>query len=126
MVDNARKRVPFRRRREGKTDYRFRLNLLKSRMPRAVVRKTLTKNIVQFINYTDKGDRVVAHANSEELKKFGWDGKGTTIPSAYLTGVLAAKRANSTWMRTATGPGWSRNALSTQQSRHSVAHRSRH
>ncbi len=41
MAMDARHRVSFRRRREGKTDYRARLALIKSNLPRAVVRRTL-------------------------------------------------------------------------------------
>ena len=93
MTRKASDRVPFRRRREGKTNYRHRLKQLKSGLPRAVVRKTLTKTIVQFIEYNQTGDKVLAQAVSTELKKFGWDGSCANIPSAYLTGLLAAKRA---------------------------------
>lgn len=95
MARTARDRIPFRRRREGKTDFRCRLRLLRSHLPRAVVRRTLTKVMVQFIEYSPVGDKVVAQATSTELKKFGWDKSLTNLTSAYLTGVLAAKRAKS-------------------------------
>jgi len=95
MARTARDRIPFRRRREGKTDFRYRLRLLKSHLPRAVVRRTLTKTIVQFIEYAPVGDKIVAQATSTELKKFGWDKSNTNLTSAYLTGLLAAKRAKS-------------------------------
>ena len=65
-------RVPFRRRREGRTDYRRRLQLLKSELPRAVVRKTNTGMVVQVYKYTDRGDEIVASAVANELKKLGW------------------------------------------------------
>ena len=93
MARKASDRVPFRRRREGKTNYRYRLKQLKSAKPRAVVRKTLTKTIVQFVRYDQTGDMVVAQATSIELKKLGWEGSCANVPSAYLTGLLAAKRA---------------------------------
>lgn len=93
MARKASDRVPFRRRREGKTNYRYRLRQLKSGKPRAVVRKTLTMTIVQFIKYDQAGDKVIAQAVSTELKKYGWEGSYSNIPSAYLTGLLAAKRA---------------------------------
>ena len=93
MTRKASDRVPFRRRREGKTNYRHRLKQLKSGLPRAVVRKTLMKTIVQFIEYDQTGDKVLAQAVSTELKKFGWDTSCSNVPSAYLTGLLAAKRA---------------------------------
>ena len=86
-------KVPFRRRREFKTNYRYRLKLLKSRLPRAVVRKSLKHTIVQFIKFDAEGDQVLATASSIELKKLGWDGSTSNLPAAYLTGLLAGKRA---------------------------------
>jgi large subunit ribosomal protein L18 len=93
MARKASDRVPFRRRREGKTNYRYRLAQVKSGKPRAVVRKSLTKTTVQFIAFDYAGDKVIAQATSTELKKFGWEGSTTNITSAYLTGLLAAQRA---------------------------------
>lgn len=93
MADGPRYSVKFRRRREGKTNYRTRLALLKSRMTRAVVRKTLTNVIVQFVEFTPEGDKILAAAEGKELKKFGFEGSAKCSSSAYLTGLLAAKRA---------------------------------
>ncbi len=93
MSIGPRTRIPFRRRREGKTNYRRRLNLLKSGKPRAVVRKSLQGITVQLIEYSTTGDRVVACAISKELQKFGWTLNTGNIPAAYLTGFLAGKRA---------------------------------
>ena len=88
-------KVPFRRRREFKTDYRYRLRLLKSQLPRAVVRKSLKNTIIQFIHYTPDGDRVLVSASSSELHKLGWTGPTGNLPAAYLTGLLAGTRAAS-------------------------------
>src|SRR5437867_2082909 len=85
-------RVPFRRRREGRTDYRARSKLLRSGKPRVVVRKTLNQTIVQFIVADPTGDRVVATAHSLELKERGW---------AAGTGNLAGKRASAQGVREA-------------------------
>ena len=85
-------RVPFRRRRDSLTNYARRLALVKSGRPRMVVRKSLRGVCVQFLKFTDKGDMVLAGANSNELKKLGWSQRGN-LPTAYLTGALAAKRA---------------------------------
>ncbi len=86
-------RVAFRRRREGKTDYRRRQRLLRSAEPRAVVRKTLNQTLVQIVEADAAGDRVLASARSLDLKEHGWtDGTGN-VPAAYLTGYLAGKRA---------------------------------
>jgi large subunit ribosomal protein L18 len=86
-------RVAFRRRREGKTDYRRRLALLKSGETRVVVRTSNTNVVVQFVGYTEAGDQVVATAEARELPEMGYKTAGNNTPSAYLTGLLAAKRA---------------------------------
>ena len=93
MARGPRYNVPFRRRREGKTDYRKRLRHLKSGMPRLVVRRTLTKTIVQVAEFHDGGDRILAQATSPELAGMGWTASASTLPAAYLTGLLAGKRA---------------------------------
>jgi len=93
MANGPRYSVPFRRRREGKTDYRLRLNLLKSSKPRAVVRKTLKGIIVQFAEYDEKGDKILVSATAGELKKMGYTGSLDSTPAAYLTGLLAGHRA---------------------------------
>ncbi len=90
---DAHYKVPFRRRRDGQTDYRRRLRLLLSHRPRAVVRKTLANTIVQIVAYSAAGDRVVSTAVSRELVKLGWTAGTGNTPAAYLTGYLAGKRA---------------------------------
>jgi len=86
-------RVPFRRRREGRTDYRRRLSLLRSGRPRAVVRKTNAGVVVQLCEYADRGDRILASAVANELKDLGWTASTGNVPAAYLTGYLAGRRA---------------------------------
>ncbi len=93
MAHGPRYNVPFRRRREGRTNYRKRRALLKSRLPRAVVRRSLKYFTVQFIEFDPIGDRVLVSATSKELKKYGWTANCDTTPAAYLTGYLAGKRA---------------------------------
>jgi len=93
MATGPRYRVPFRRRREGRTDYRQRQRLLRSRIPRAVVRLSLRNATVQFIAFDPVGDKVLAQASSLELGDMGWTAPTGNIPSAYLTGYLAGKRA---------------------------------
>ncbi len=93
MSTGPRYRVPFRRRREGKTDYRHRAALLRGEVARLVVRKSNKHVTVQFIEYHDKGDKVVVSAVSKELEELGWTGSGKSTPGAYLTGMLAGKRA---------------------------------
>lgn len=87
-------RVPFRRRREGKTNYRARRALVLSRLPRVVVRGTLNHTIVQVIGARAPGDQTIASANSRELRKtYGWRGGCGNVPAAYLTGLLCGYRA---------------------------------
>jgi large subunit ribosomal protein L18 len=72
MVKDKIQNVPFRRRREQKTNYKKRLALLKSRKNRLVVR-IFNKNIIaQLIEYSPDGDKVLASAYSQDLEKQGW------------------------------------------------------
>lgn len=84
--------IQFKRRRNKKTNYKKRLALLKSEKTRLVIRKSLSNISVQFINFNKDGDQTIAYAFSTELKKLGWT-KGGNIPAAYLTGLLAGKKA---------------------------------
>ncbi|MFH0928779.1 MAG: 50S ribosomal protein L18 [Candidatus Aenigmatarchaeota archaeon] len=84
--------MPFKRRREKKTDYKKRLALLKSGSTRLVIRKSLSNITVQFVSYVPEGDKTLVCAFSTELKKFGWEKNGN-VPAAYLTGLLAGKKA---------------------------------
>lgn len=94
MAEGPRYKVQFRRKREGKTDYRHRKKLLMSGLPRAVVRKSLRNVIVQCIEFTPQGDKVIASANALELKDYGWKGSFSNTSAAYLTGLLAGSRAS--------------------------------
>jgi len=86
--------VPYRRRREGKTDYKLRKKLIISKMPRLVVRKTNKHIITQLVEATVIGDIVITSAHSQELrKKYGWLGDLNNLPAAYLTGLLCGLRA---------------------------------
>ncbi|MCW4016368.1 MAG: 50S ribosomal protein L18 [Candidatus Bathyarchaeota archaeon] len=94
MATGPRYRVPFRRRREGKTNYRTRRALVLSRVPRLVVRLTLKQAIIQVIEAEAIGDKVIVSACSRELvKNYGWLSNGGNIPSAYLTGLLCGFKA---------------------------------
>jgi large subunit ribosomal protein L18 len=86
-------KMPFRRRREGKTDYSKRLALLKSEMPRIVVRKSLKYITAQIVEYDAIGDKTIASATSRQLQALGWKFSCDNIPAAYLTGLLIAKKA---------------------------------
>jgi len=84
--------INFKRRIKKKTNYDRRISLLKSEKTRLVIRKSLSNISIQFINFKTSGDETIAAANSTELKKIGWSKTGN-IPAAYLTGLLAGKKA---------------------------------
>jgi len=94
MARGSRYCVPYRRRREGKTNYRKRKALILSGKPRLVVRGSLKNVLVQIIEAKPKGDKVLVSAHSRELlKKFGWKAPRGNVPTAYLTGLLCGLRA---------------------------------
>ncbi|HII15303.1 MAG TPA: 50S ribosomal protein L18 [Nanoarchaeota archaeon] len=85
--------IPFRRKLEGKTDYRKRLAMLKSGKLRLVIRKSLNNISAQLIGYENAGDKVFVSAHSRELLKLGWKGKRKNMPAAYLVGLLCGVKA---------------------------------
>jgi len=86
-------RVPFRRRREGKTDYQSRRALVLSRLPRLAVRGSLKHVIVQVVDAKETGDEIIVSAHSRELaKSYGWLGDCGNVSAAYLTGLLCGCR----------------------------------
>ena len=86
-------RMPFKRRLEKKTNYKKRLGLLLSEKPRLIVRASLKHMKVQIIKYEVKGDKTIASATTQELKKLGWKYSTSNLPAAYLTGLLIGKKA---------------------------------
>jgi large subunit ribosomal protein L5e len=95
----SRFQVKFRRRREGKTDYRQRKRLCaqdknKYQSPkyRLVVRFTNTKVICQVAYSLVDGDRILCHATSTELARYGLKVGLKNYAAAYCTGLLAARR----------------------------------
>ena len=93
MKLSPRYKMPFKRRREGKTNYQKRLQLLKSGEPRLVVRKSLNYIIAQLTEFNGKGDKILATVTSKELKKIGWTFACDNLPAAYLTGLLIGKKS---------------------------------
>lgn len=92
--------VKRRRRREGKTDYKHRTNMLRQDCnkfgavkSRLVVRITGSRVICAVIKAYMDGDRVVAYADSSELKNYGVDFGLTNYFAAYATGLLCGRRA---------------------------------
>ena len=85
-----------RRRRQGKTDYKARLSLLKSTKPRIVFRKTNKYILGQYVKSREAQDRVEIGVASSQLLKYGWpkeaSGSLKSLPAAYLTGLLLGKK----------------------------------
>ena len=67
--------------------------MVTSGIPRFVIRPSNKHLSAQIIEAKVDGDLVVASAHSSELKDFGWKGSCGNIPAAYLTGLLAGRRA---------------------------------
>jgi len=85
--------IPFRRKQEGKTNYKSRIRLLSTSKPRLVVRKSLKNLLLQFVTYVPIGDKVLLSVHSSALKKLGWKGNLNNIPACYLLGLLAGIKA---------------------------------
>ena len=92
------RRTLKRRRRESKTDYKLRKNILKSGIPRIVIRRTNRYFVVQAIESVEAQDKVIAGVTSKELLKKGWDAKKAgslkSIPAGYLTGITGQSIEN--------------------------------
>jgi len=89
-------KVAKRRRREGKTDYLKRINLLKGGVPRIVFRKTNKYVLAQYITEKEAKDKIEFGISSKNLLKYGWtkDNQGSlkSISASYLIGILMAKK----------------------------------
>lgn len=91
--------VKYRRRREGKTDYHARRQMVlqdktKFGSPkyRLVVRITNKDVIAQVVQAKIIGDEVLMAAYSHELPAFGLEHGLTNYAAAYATGLLVARR----------------------------------
>lgn len=91
--------VKFRRRREGKTDYRARKRLIcqdknKYNAPkyRLVVRFSNRYVNCQIAYATIEGDKIMCQANSRELERYGLKTGLKNYAAAYCTGLLCARR----------------------------------
>jgi len=89
----------LRRRREGKTDYYQRSRLIRQAKDkyntakyRLVVRFTNRRCICQVVYATIAGDKVLAGADSLELKRYGLNVGLKNYPAAYCTGLLVGRR----------------------------------
>jgi len=87
--------VAKRRKRKGKTDYKKRIALLKSKKPRLVIRKSLKNILLQVVEFVPSGDKVVLSVTSSDLKKLGWKANTNNLPASYLCGYLLGTKAAS-------------------------------
>ncbi|KAJ8774775.1 hypothetical protein K2173_017221 [Erythroxylum novogranatense] len=91
--------VKYKRRRDGKTDYRARIRLInqdknKYNTPkyRFVVRFSNKDIVAQIVSATIAGDLVLAAAYAHELPRYGLEVGLTNYAAAYCTGLLLARR----------------------------------
>jgi large subunit ribosomal protein L5e len=96
---HSRYQTPFRRRREGKTDYYARKRLVtqhkaKYNTPkyRLVVRFTNKDIVCQIISSQITGDVVLSAAYAHELPRYGIKHGLTNWSAAYAVGLLVARR----------------------------------
>ncbi len=92
MATGSRYKVPFRRRRDGKTDYHVRYRLILSKKPRIVIRKSNANITIQLVMAEQRGDKTFLTVNSQELNSFEYTPNKGNLPAAYLTGLLFGKK----------------------------------
>jgi len=85
-----------RRRKEAKTNYLKRLNMLKGKVPRIIFRKSNKYILAQLIISKNAQDKVELSLSSKALLNYGWPKEASnslkTLPAAYLTGLLIGKK----------------------------------
>lgn len=85
-----------KRRRKSRTDYRKRMNLLKSSSPRIAFRRTNKYIIAQYVTTKEAQDRIEYGITSKSLFEYGWpkelEGSLKSLPASYLTGFLFGKK----------------------------------
>ena len=94
MGETSNYEKPLNRRKDQKTDYEQRLQLIKSDKPRAVVRTSNNHTRVHISEYNPDGDENSAQTISKDLEDYGWEHHTGNLPAAYLTGFLAGHRAD--------------------------------
>lgn len=93
MRKSKRYTVHYKRKKESKTDYKFRRRILSSKKLRLVIRRSLNNLNAQIIEFQPKGDKILVSCNTKELRELGWKSHLGNIPSAYLVGLLIASKA---------------------------------
>lgn len=93
MVRKKSKPISYKRKRQGKTNYKKRLRLLLAKKPRLIIRTANKKIINQIADFKTIGDSILVGIDSSALKKYGWNFSCKNLPAAYLTGYLTGKKA---------------------------------
>nr|MBA4404929.1 50S ribosomal protein L18 [Nanoarchaeum sp.] len=84
--------VPYNRKKQGRTNYKKRLEYLKSHRPRIVIRSSNNNLMIQAVKYELDGDKVMSTIKATDLKEYGWQYATGNLSAAYLTGLLFAKK----------------------------------
>ena len=96
MAHGKSQRLRMKRRRNGQTDYRRRMKLLRGGSPRAVVRVSNTQVTCQLAEFGTDGDRILASITGKTLvDSYSWplDESRKSVPACYLAGYALAKAA---------------------------------
>ncbi len=96
MAHGKNQRLRYKRRRNGETDYRRRMRMLRGGSVRAVVRVSNTQTICQLVDYQSAGDEILVSIDGRTLvDKFKWpmDASRKSVPASYLTGFAMGKAA---------------------------------
>ena len=96
MAKGRNQRLRFKRRRTAETDYHRRSRMLRSGMPRAVVRVSNTQITCQLVGYEKGGDQILASVTGKSLvDSFKWpaDASRKSVPACYLAGFALATSA---------------------------------
>ena len=94
MAHGKNQRLRFKRRRNGQTDYRRRMKLLRGNVLRAVVRVSNTQVTCQLVEFGTGGDRIISSVTGQNLvDNYKWPSEASkkSIPATYLVGLALAK-----------------------------------
>ena len=95
MAHGKSQRWRFKRRRNGRTDYRRRMRMLRGGVPRAVVRVSNTQVTCQLVEFKMDGDSILASVTGNTLGKYGWPSGASrkSVTACYVAGYALAKSA---------------------------------
>ncbi len=96
MAHGKNQRLRFKRRRNGQTDYRRRMKLLRGGDLRAVVRISNTQVICQLIEFGMDGDNIFDSISGQTLvDNYKWPKNISrkSVPASYLVGFALGNRA---------------------------------